>query len=258
MKRMIWGLWALLLLLSCGENRQKTISHRLTLLTYNVGVFSKYEESGIKGVAQLIRESGATLVALNELDSCNRRHKTYQLKDLAQELGGWSFAFASAFPYADGAYGNGVVSKEPIAASYKVQLPKEDGSEPRSVAVVETADCVFAAVHLDHKSSGAALRQMQTVNEWFTAHFTGYDKPVFLCGDFNVTPDSAVIAEADNCWTLLSGTEFTHSTTNLKHCIDYIFAFKAAAPVRVEGAQVYKKDADRLSDHYPVRVTVTY
>ena len=248
---------ALLALVSCA-GRQPAARQTLTILSYNVGVFSKYEESSIAGVAELIRSSGATLVALNELDSCNRRHANYQVQDLAQELGGWFFAYASAFPYGGGAYGNGVVSEKSILYKYRVPLPKSSGAEPRSVSVVETKQCVLGALHLDHRSQAAALEQMQVVNDWFVDHYAGCPKPVFLCGDFNVVPDSPVISLAQSEWTLLSGTDFTHSTANPRHCIDYIFVFLFAAPVQVQDYQVYQSGASRLSDHFPVRVTVSF
>ena len=41
-------------LLSC-QKEPKT----LTVMSYNVGVFSKYQENSMPGIAQLIRESGA-------------------------------------------------------------------------------------------------------------------------------------------------------------------------------------------------------
>ena len=69
-----------LLLLSCGKAKEPVT---MTLVSYNVGVFSKYEDNTVPQVADLIRGTGASLVALNELDSCNRRHATYQLKELA-------------------------------------------------------------------------------------------------------------------------------------------------------------------------------
>lgn len=251
MKR-LFPIILLLGLLSC-ESR-----HTVTLISYNVGAFSKYMDNSTGGVAQLILDNGATYVALNELDSCNRRHANYQLADLAAGLGDWSYQFASAFPYAGGGYGNGVVTSKPIQNGYSVILPKGDGSEQRSVAVVETPDCVFASLHLDHKGETAAYEQMKVVNEWFTGRYSGSKKPVFLCGDFNVTPDSEVIELAKTCWTQLSGVDFTHSTTHPRHCIDFVFALTAAAPVKVLESVVLTEGTAELSDHFPVKVTVEY
>ena len=260
MKKLLVIAAAAVLLLSCGNcQRAAKGPQRLTLMTYNVGAFSKYMEDSKPDVAALIKAQGADYVALNETDSCNTRHGTYQVKDLAQELGAdWHYHFARAIPYQGGAYGNGVVCKAHIWKSDRIALPKGDGSEARSVAVVETAQCVYAAVHLDHRSKAAALAQMKCVNEWFNAVYKGAGKPVFLCGDFNVVPESDVIAEAKTCWTLLSGTANTHSTKNPSKCIDYIFAFNDAVPVTVESRQVITEGTAELSDHFPIVITVKY
>lgn len=257
MRKSILFVLPLFLLFSCTG---KKAQHSLTLMTYNVGVFSKYEENTTADVARLILNKGANLVALNELDSCNSRHSAYQLKELAQALGpDWACHFARAIPYKGGAYGNGVVSDKRVSSINRIPLPQEDGSEARSVAVVETEDCVFASTHLDHRSLDAAMAQMRTINEWFTTVYSGCSKPVFLCGDFNVLPNSDVIALARECWDLLSGTtEMTYSTVNPKKCIDYIFAFKGAAPVEVVSKQVLTEGTVNLSDHFPVLVTVKY
>ena len=244
-----------LFLFSC-EKHQPTVT--LTMLTYNVGVFSKFEDNSIPQIADMIRGSNASLVALNELDSCNRRHATFQLQELANELGGWDFQFASAFPYAGGAYGNGVVSRDKVVNRYKIHLPKSDGSEPRSIAVVETDRCVFASVHLDNKGENSRRDQADVLNKWFKSTYEGSKKPVFLCGDFNAQPDSEVIGLMEQDWTLLSGTGFTFSTTNLRKCIDYVFAYKDAAPVEVVSSEVLTVGTETLSDHFPVKVVVKF
>ena len=228
----------------------------ITLITYNVGAFGKYEDS-LPGVAQFLRESGATLVALNEVDSCNRRHPLFQLERLARFLG-FDGHFARAIPFAGGAYGNGVVSRDPILRRFSLALPQEDGGEPRSAAVVETASCVFASVHLDHKSEAARLSQVAVLNEWFTRHCAGSDKPVFLCGDFNSRPGSAVLEALEPLWEQLSGNGPTYSTEVPRACIDYVFALRSAAPVRVVSSQVLTGETSRLSDHFPLQVKLCF
>jgi len=244
-----------LLLLSCGKTREPVT---MTLVSYNVGVFSKYEDNTVPQVADVIRGADATLVALNELDSCNRRHATFQLKELADELGGWAYQFASAFPFAGGAYGNGVVSRDRVISRYRVHLPKSDGSEPRSVAVVETDRCVFASVHLDYAGERSQIDQVNALNDWFRTHYAGADKPVFLCGDFNALPDSETIRLMRESWTQLSGTDFTYSTQDPHECIDYVFAYKSAAPVEVISSEVLTTGTESFSDHFPVKVVVKF
>ena len=251
----LYRLLPLLLLLSCGESKEPVT---LTLLSYNVGVFSKYEDNTIPQVADVIRTADASLVALNELDSCNRRHANFQLEDLAKAMGDWPFQFASAFPFAGGAYGNGVVSRDKVISRYKVHLPKSDGSEPRSIAVVETDRCVFASVHLDYVGENSQRDQVMALNDWFKSVYGGARKPVLLCGDFNAEPDSEAIRLMKEGWTQLSGTEFTYSTTNPRKCIDYVFAYKDAAPVEVVSSEVLTAGTETLSDHFPIKVVVKF
>ena len=234
------------------------VYRQMTLVSYNVGVFSKYEDNTVPQVADVIRGADATLVALNELDSCNRRHATFQLKELADELGGWAYQFASAFPFANGAYGNGVVSRDKVTSRYKVHLPKSDGSEPRSIAVVETDRCVFASVHLDYVGENSQRDQVEALNEWFKAVYGNSKKPVFLCGDFNAEPDSETIQLMRQGWTQLSGVDHTYSTKNPRKCIDYVFAYKAAAPVEVLSSEVLTAGTESFSDHFPVKVVVKF
>ena len=248
MRKIVLIIVAVLGLCACSETEEQ-----YTLMTYNVGVFSKYKDNSAAEVAALIKESGACLVALNELDSCNRRHGNFQLKDLAKELGGWNYHFASAFPYAGGAYGNGVVSREPVLANYSISLPRFDGAEPRSCAVVETDRCVFGAVHLDHKGDSASIAQARVLSNWFNARYSGSDKPVFLCGDMNCVPEGATITELLKEWNLLSGTGYSFPSTAPRKCIDYIFALKSAASVQTLSAAVLTEAGD-ASDHLPVTV----
>ena len=58
------------------------------LMTYNVGTFGKELEDSAPMIAAMIAELGAETVALNELDSCNRRHGINQVQHLADELNG--------------------------------------------------------------------------------------------------------------------------------------------------------------------------
>lgn len=254
MKKIVLMGLAMAALLSCGSQKGSKV---VTLMSYNVGVFSKYQDNSMPGIAQLIRETGASFVGMSELDSCNTRNNTFQVKDLAEMLE-WDYAFARAINYRGGAYGDGVVCAQPALKKVRVPLTQGEGAEARAICVVETENCVFAATHLDHRSETAALVQMQEVNDWFAANYAGSKKPVFLVGDFNVYPDSEVIALAQSSWTLLSGTALTFPSRNPNRCIDYVFALKEAAPVEVVSTAVITEGTEDLSDHLPLVVKVKF
>ena len=240
------------LVLACGgrgENSDKRGAK--TIMTYNVGAFDKDHDSRAE-VAQLVRRSRADIVAFNELDSCNTRHQTFQLKDVADMLG-WECYFARAMAYNGGAYGNGIASASPIIRTERIDLPRLRGSEPRSAAVVETAELVLAATHLDHKNS--RLEQVQIINTWFTEHYEDYNKPVLLCGDMNCLPGSEPINEFEKIWERISPYEVTYPGGGGK-CIDYIFRLRSSAPIEVIRAEVLNSGTNTLSDHFPVLVKI--
>ena len=267
MRKAIIGILALSVLLSGCGNASKTAHEKdsgaFRIVSYNVGAFGKFMGSSIPMIADMVKEAGADVVTLNELDSCNSRHGINQVAALAEKMG-WQWFFGRAMPYAGGSYGNGVIlpKKCKILNEYVIALPKGAGSEPRSVAVVETDEYVIGAVHLDYANEGAAIGQVKVINEWMSAHFKDSQKPVFLCGDMNAKTDSKVIAALLKDWNMLSSGELSFSSAEPSECIDYIFHYKRSAHVRKVSAHTLatfrKGDVTKASDHLPIYVDVMF
>ena len=238
------------------------------LMTYNVGAFGKELEDSAPMIARMIMELGAETVSLNELDSCNRRHDVNQVQHLADELNGisrkgkWQGRFGRAMAYAGGAYGCGIVTSNRVVDFFYIALPKGEGSEPRVCVVVETRRYVYASCHLDHIGEEARLEQARVITETLQQRYGTGRKPVFLAGDFNDTPDSALIRQMSHDWTLLSPLEASYSAKNPHACIDYIFALHNGAAVSVVGGAVATEFASgnvqTASDHLPVYVDVLF
>ena len=230
------------------------------LVQYNVGAFSKEIENSIPMIAAMMKELGADALSVNELDSCNARHSNYQLADFAEALGGWNFRYSRAMPYRGGAYGIGVAVPEDILDSFTIHLPKGEGSEPRACCVVETKEYVFASTHLDYCSEPAMLEQTRIINETLREKYGFVRKPVFLCGDMNSTPESAVLAELAKEWDVLSCAKPSIPAKNPHDCIDFILVLRNGAKYEVVGSDVPVefKDGDVTiaSDHLPVFVDV--
>ena len=115
----------------------------------------------------------------------------------------------------------------------------------------------FYRVIESYKELGVSI-SASTINDWFKAVYAGAKKPVFLCGDFNAEPDSEAIRLMRQGWTQLSGVDNTYSTKNPRKCIDYVFAYKAAAPVEVLSSEVLTTGTESFSDHFPVKVVVKF
>ncbi|MBO4525122.1 MAG: endonuclease/exonuclease/phosphatase family protein [Bacteroidales bacterium] len=258
----------LLLMGQSAEARKRPVR----LMTYNVGAFGKELEDSAPMIARMIVELGAETVALNELDSCNRRHNINQVQHLADALNGlsttgkrkgkWQGRFGRAMAYVGGAYGCGVVTKARIVDGFFIPLPISDGDEPRVCVVVETRHYVFASCHLDYKGDESRSEQARVLTEALQARYGKSRKPVFLAGDFNDEPGSAVIRQMSRDWTLLSPLEYTSSAKNPEACIDYIWVLHNGAKAAVLDSAVptifATGDVTLASDHLPVYVDVVF
>ncbi len=238
--------------LFCGCSPFK---HTLSVMTYNVGVFDKYMDDSMDDIAAMVRSLGVDVVALNELDSCNRRHDTYQLKDFAQALGGWDYSYSGSFAFAGGSYGNGIVSRDAISYSEKVLLPVSDGAEQRSMLIVETEKFVMACTHLDHKGQNARMDQVNFIDSLMYSRYGNSDKPVFLCGDLNSTPEDQVVRKLLEHWILLSVTDKTWPSKCPEECLDYILCLNTdnISRIRKSYIPVYEGMSE-FSDHLPLVV----
>ena len=229
-------------------------------VSYNVGVFSKYTGDSTPEVAKMMHEIRADVVAVNEQDSCNRRHHVYQTERFAEELGDWNFAYASAMKFAGGSYGGGLVCKNPILKKFSIALPKGDGHVPRVCVVVETHKFVVASVHLDHSKEAVRVQQAQYLTQELVRLYGRSRKPVVLCGDLNASPDSQTLDFLKGEWVLVSETAPTYPSGKAKECIDYILVLKNRSRYQVHKYAVCTEfesaDVRDASDHLPVFVDI--
>ena len=273
-RELIFGITASALLSACGAGRyadvrvdQDTTAAEVTkadrtlrLMTYNVCSFSNFEDDGVARMGRIISGVQPDAISLNEVDSVNVRHKVDQLAQLASVLGdGWQQHFGAAMTFLGGSYGNGVAvcPSDRIIRKCTIPLSKSSGSEPRSVAVVETGSYVFGSCHLDFKTEEARQLQIKELTLWFERNYKGSGKPVFLCGDLNAEPGSETLQALLQDWELLSPADPTFPAESPNICIDYILRLKSSAPVRVLSAKVITSgDFLTASDHLPVIVEV--
>ncbi len=238
----------------------------LRLATYNVGVFHKSGADMVSEIAAMMRELDADVLSLNELDSCNARHPSFQLAEFCSQMGEWRYHFSKAIDYQGGAYGIGVAFR-PIPASspttLTLALPQGGGAERRVASVVVFPSFVFISTHLDHTSAEARKLQIESISAFVSEHFADSLLPVFLCGDFNARPDSEEIMGMKEDWTLLSPpmpASGTYPADAPDRIIDYIFAYRNGAPYSVAGggicAHFDSADVTLASDHLPVYVDV--
>ena len=271
------------LLSSCSQGLYPRKTRTVRIATYNVGVFAKWDGSGIAMTAGLMKELDPDVIALQELDSCARRTDgVYQLQAFASELGlNWDYAYSPALkPFQGGAYGVGEVwnaGRLKAVDRFNLQLPRGRGSETRALVVVEYEDMVVAGTHLDHMNDSSQLAQAVLVTETLKARYSDSDKPVFLCGDFNAYPDSRTLDYCREHWIVLTKEAVTYpdwktvkpmevKPASLEEvpgiCIDYIMVLKGGPKVELVAADVCipfeSGSVFDSSDHLPVYVDVRF
>jgi endonuclease/exonuclease/phosphatase family metal-dependent hydrolase len=168
----------------------------LTVLSYNIhhgegtdGVFD------LERIAQVILDSEADLVALQEVDvNTGRSSGVDQASELAR-LTGMTAYFGEAIPYDGGSYGDAVLSRLPVSSHQNWMLPAEPNHEKR-VAVSVVAELPngqnvrFIGTHLDH-TSNPSDRVAQAKKLLELAFPEGKDSPgTLLLGDMNAQPGS--------------------------------------------------------------------
>lgn len=238
----------------------------IRIMTYNVGAICKYiddeftKEDNVQLLADIIKESRADVVALQELDSCNTRNNYFQLKSIAESCGPeWNYYYGPAIDYKGGKYGTGVMGKEKkILKMLHIPIPVKEKSEPRVLTIVEYKNYVMACTHLN----GGQPAQVEHLSAEVKRLYGESKKPVFLGGDMNAFPESEMMTEFCKDWTIISQTASGTTVENSKKpCIDYILQLNnGARPAKVLNSAVIKEanagSMKKASDHYAVYVDV--
>ena len=182
-------------------------------------------------------------VALQELDSMTGRSgQRYQLGELASRTQ-YHPVFGAAIDYDGGKYGVGILTREQPLSTKRIPLP---GEEPRVLLVVELEDYVLACTHLDLEEDQRLASVPLILEE--AQH---WQKPFLLAGDWNDAPESNLLREMVQYFTILSGDEPTYPSDEPQECIDYIASFKAQPAETLESTVI---DEPEASDHRPLVV----
>jgi len=230
---------------------------RFKIMSYNVrhcqGMDGRLD---LARTARTISAEQPRFAALQELDTGAERSGFVDEPAELGRLTGMHATFAQAIPYEKGGYGVALLSREKPLSVERLPLP---GVEPRVLLLAEFEDCWVGCTHLDLKEENR-LKSLQTLREAVARR----EKPVFLCGDWNAFPDSAVLAGVGKFAKVISGTGGStfhglgkdgSKPADYGKCIDYIAVdSEHDKHVRVFSARTVE---DRISsDHAPITAVV--
>jgi endonuclease/exonuclease/phosphatase family metal-dependent hydrolase len=155
--------------------------------------------SNLGRVAEIIRNSNADIVLLQEVDSATRRSGGIDQTAQLRALTGYHGVFGRAIDYDGGKYGIAILSRFPIDSHTLIHLPvaEHDARYEERGALVANISTPHGALrvintHLEAYDSSYRLEQARTL-----ARIAGAQRDsgtTILGGDFNSEPGSGVIS----------------------------------------------------------------
>ena len=224
----------------------------LRIMTYNIQHGAGMDDVvNLDKQATIIENAMPDVVGLQEVDSCVKRSGYLnEAAVLARKLGMYA-TFGPAIPLSAGKYGVAVLSKEQPLSVRNIPLP---GVEKRTMLVCEFQDYVFASTHLDLNEDNRLASADIIIGE-----AARWEKPFFICGDWNDTPTSALLTKMKKKFQFLNylntiRSNYTFPADNPTSIIDYIATYGHIVKSIKSRSVLNEPDA---SDHRPVVVEIT-
>ncbi len=220
------------------------------LMSYNIhhgeGMDGKID---IERIGKLIIDINPEVVGLQEVDSVVVRSGNIDILQLLSEQTGMYATFGYSILHDGGKYGNGVLTREKPIAVKKIALP--GAKEARTALIVELDKYVVVNTHLS-LTKEERLESVKIITDAVEI----YDKPVFLMGDLNATPDSEPITFLQDKWQILSNPKQpTSPSVNPRSTIDYILGYTAKGQTYAK-YRAHVIDEQVASDHRPLFVDI--
>ena len=236
-------------LTACSQSEEMS----LRIMTYNIRHGAGMDDViDLDRQAEVIKNALPDVVGLQEVDSCVKRSGYKPQAALLGSKTGMHATFGGAIPLTGGKYGVAILSKEAPLSYRNIPLP---GTEKRTLLVCEFEEYVFACTHLDLDEE-FRLSSLDIILE----EAARWEKPFFICGDWNDTPTSTLITKMKRAgfrmlnYVSNSSTYYTFPAGTPNRIIDYIASF----------GKVYNSIKKRkvinepvASDHRPVVVELT-
>ena len=220
----------------------------IRLMSYNIRNARGLDEmTDYQRIADVINSVAPDIIAVQELDSVTARSKGVDVLDVLARNTLMNPTYASAIDYDGGKYGVGILSKEKPLSIKKIPLPGRE--EPRILLIVEMDDYYFGCTHFSLTDEDR-LESVEIIKN--EAEKLNSNKPFFLAGDMNATPESLVQQEMNSLFTsLVSPKQFTYPADNPVKCIDYIYGYNGTEgwSLLTDKGVIAEKAA---SDHRPL------
>lgn len=221
----------------------------INVMTYNIHGGKDIEGNlTLYGISNLIKETGADIIGLQEIDVfLKRSYFLNEIKYLANRLK-MHYVFGPNLRMGFGSFGNGILSRYPIAKkkNYHIySVGERRGVLTALIQLNENKKIWFLTTHL-----GLNRKERLTQSQEILKIVSNLEYPVIMTGDFNEAPGeeaystiSRVLKDAANAQNSVFHT-YVDGCENVR--IDYIMHSKGV------WAESIKAIDSTLSDHLPV------
>ncbi len=240
--------------------KNKDIVKMLSYNVHNCIAIDPQRTRDYDAIAQIIKDSKAEVIALQELDSITSRTNIDVLAKLS-ELTGMHPTFSPSIDFEGGKYGIGMLSKEKPKAVKLIALPGRE--EQRSLMIAEFDNYIFCNTHLSLTPEDQ-LASIDIINQCIKEFIKGDKdrkrKNLFIAGDFNAVPGSATINKLQKTFTPISNDMYKTYPANFPdRCIDYIFYYGKKLPKKYqvyESGTIKNSTTQIASDHLPTQCVI--
>lgn len=204
----------------------------------------------IERVTKKITSIPADFIALQEVDNGLSRSQRLDEAKIFSDATNMHYEFAKAIDFDGGEYGVALLSKVKPIATKRIPLP---GSEEKRVLLIcEFENAVVCCTHFSLTEED----RIKSV-EILKAELCGkYNKPTFVMGDLNSTPDSKVIELLQQSFDVVSDSSiYTFPANAPKICIDYILQLKNPE-IDTKVFDTYIDNDTEASDHLYISAEV--
>jgi endonuclease/exonuclease/phosphatase family metal-dependent hydrolase len=227
---------------------------RIRVLCYNIHHGRGNDQNvDLERIAQVIRNSQADVVALQEVDQATARTNRVDQTATLAKLTGLNGKFIKQIEYEGGEYGQAVLTRWTLGSANTYWLPGMPERERRIACAIEIRaqqhEFTFITTHLHHANSTFREQQAQEINRLFQEK----SGPAILCGDLNAEPHHATLDVLKQRWTLAQAetNHWSFPSDKPTKQLDYVL-YRPKESFRFVESQVINEPM--ASDHRPLLV----